>query len=471
MLELTKHQNNVGLVLQEGSRIINSGTINQEEDIEIRRQMKLLNDMWESLRLKAVDRQAKLHERLMKLQNEQLNQMDEWLKSAEARINKINQLADSIEGLIEQKDELSNLQDDLVKEQEAVDCLKQIIVVVDDTTDDQAFTDLENRLSSLSDRWSNVCKFVGNRWYTVQDLILKLQSIDSDFNDLNQWIGNKSLQLAFLIKKTQPLVVKNSLNVSAIAASNEQSAEVEEHKQQEIFDNDIEFTSSIQLIKILKEIELEMQAMHSKLNDMNDIGEQIGTQLSQSPQLSQSINNKMDILEAKWNALLEQMEYLSKVCTEQQQYEIAQQKKQTAAAVATKSGNDDQQQQQQQARLVKTSTAAQMSTSTSNITKTQTTTSTTTMITTEKDSDVTFLHQAKKQRLALGDDEIKSYNNIEPFISQLNNVLESVKGLLKVEDFSHASSEQAQEAIKVIYWFNTNYFTLVTLTILFSQSV
>jgi hypothetical protein len=38
--------------------------------------MKLLNDMWENLRLQAVERQAKLHERLMKLQTEQLNQMN-----------------------------------------------------------------------------------------------------------------------------------------------------------------------------------------------------------------------------------------------------------------------------------------------------------------------------------------------------------------------------------------------------------
>ena len=203
MLDLTKHQNNVGLVLQEGSRLINTGNVNADDDVEIRKQMKLLNDMWENLRLQAVERQAKLHERLMKLQTEQLNQMDIWLTNAEFRIQKINQLADSLEALVEQKDELSYLQDDLVKEQEAVDCLKQIIVVVDDNTDDQAFTDLENKLSSLSDRWSNVCKFVGNRWFTVQDLIIKLRSINSDFNDLNIWISNKSIQLNILIKNTK----------------------------------------------------------------------------------------------------------------------------------------------------------------------------------------------------------------------------------------------------------------------------
>jgi dystrophin len=151
MLELSKHQNSVGKVLQDGSKLISNGILNQNEDNEVRQQMKLLNDMWENLRIKAVEKQSKLHETLMKLQTEQLNQMDLWLSQTEKRIETISQLSDSLDGLKDQKQELANLQDDLIKEQEAVDCLKQIIVVVDDTTEDQAFTDLETKLTNLSD--------------------------------------------------------------------------------------------------------------------------------------------------------------------------------------------------------------------------------------------------------------------------------------------------------------------------------
>ena len=127
MLELTKHQNKVGLVLQEGSRLVSGGSssaasthsaaseLEQQQHDLVRRRMKQLNDMWESLRTRAVERQAVLHEHLMKLQTEQLNQMDAWLGGAEARINAIAQLADSLAGLAEQKDELARLQDDLVK--------------------------------------------------------------------------------------------------------------------------------------------------------------------------------------------------------------------------------------------------------------------------------------------------------------------------------------------------------------------
>lgn len=312
MLDLTKHQNNVGLVLQEGNRLISNKLVNGDDEMEVRKQMKLLNDMWENLRLMAVERQAKLHEILMKLQMEQLNQMDEWLTNTENRIQKINQLADSFEGLAEQKEELSCLQDDLVKEQEAVDCLKQIIVVVDDTTDDQAFNDLESKLSNLSDRWSNVCKFVGNRWFIVQDLIIKLKTINSEFEHLNEWISNKTTDLNILILKTKPWIKNNNLNIDKKIILSPEFANIQSDP----------ILNSSELIKILKEIELEMQTMHSKLNDMNEIGEQIGTQLNNSPKLSSSINNKMDILEVKWNTLLEQMEYLSKVGTEQQQFEI-----------------------------------------------------------------------------------------------------------------------------------------------------
>jgi hypothetical protein len=47
----------------------------------------------------------------------------------------------------------------------------------------------------------------------VQDLIIKLQSIEGDFADLNAWIGTKSTQLSVLIKKTRPMVIKSKMNL------------------------------------------------------------------------------------------------------------------------------------------------------------------------------------------------------------------------------------------------------------------
>jgi hypothetical protein len=417
MLELTKHQNNVGIVLQEGSRLINSGNVSTEDDAEIRKQMKLLNDMWEALRMQAVERQAQLHERLMKLQNEQLSQMDAWLAATEARIQKISQLADSLDGLVEQKNELARLQDDLVKEQEAVDCLKQIIVVVDDTTNDQAFSDLENKLSNLSDRWSNVCKFVGNRWFTTQDLIIKLQSIEADFNSLNTWISNKSADLYHLMRKTRPLADAHNIKV-ADKFSEHQAKVVTGEPVADIYES-MEIASSLQLIKILKEIEHEMQSMHSKLNDMNEIGEQIGTHLHNSPSLNNAINNKMDVLEFKWNHLLEQMEYLSKVCTELQHIEIRQTAAK-AAAVANKG---------QAATSATTLPAA---------------------VDVDSDSSSSAANNSKKRRMQA--DDLKDYRDIDSFVSKLNAVFDAVKHL--TSGIEEQSLDAQQEALKV----NTSHY-------------
>jgi hypothetical protein len=140
----------------------------------------------------------------------------------------------------------------------------------------------------------------------------KLQSIETDFNDLSGWIGAKASQLSSLVAQTRPLVAANNLSAAPAWECEPLGAE---HGLAEI-------SSSAALVKVLKGIECEMQAMHAKLNDMNEVGEQVGAQLADSPHLTHSINCKMDALEAAWNGLLERMEYLSRVCSEQQQLEV-----------------------------------------------------------------------------------------------------------------------------------------------------
>ena len=59
MLELTSKQGGIGDVLGEGSRLLREGVMEEEEEEEVRVQMKLLNTRWEELRVKAMDRQSK----------------------------------------------------------------------------------------------------------------------------------------------------------------------------------------------------------------------------------------------------------------------------------------------------------------------------------------------------------------------------------------------------------------------------
>ena len=58
-MELTKHQSRVGTVLQEGSHLLTECKLGDEEEKDMQTQMTLLNNKWEELRVKAMERQTK----------------------------------------------------------------------------------------------------------------------------------------------------------------------------------------------------------------------------------------------------------------------------------------------------------------------------------------------------------------------------------------------------------------------------
>jgi len=60
MINLTQDQNQIGDVLQQGNLLLTSVDIHlsQNEENEIKEQMKIINRRWESLRSKSLDRQT-----------------------------------------------------------------------------------------------------------------------------------------------------------------------------------------------------------------------------------------------------------------------------------------------------------------------------------------------------------------------------------------------------------------------------
>uniref|UniRef100_A0A3Q1EA72 Dystrophin-like n=1 Tax=Acanthochromis polyacanthus TaxID=80966 RepID=A0A3Q1EA72_9TELE len=89
MVELTTHQGSVGRVLRAGAALLGEGNLSEEEDSEVREQMNLLNSRWEHLRVASMERQSRLHEVLMELQHQQLQQLTDWLDVTEARIKRM----------------------------------------------------------------------------------------------------------------------------------------------------------------------------------------------------------------------------------------------------------------------------------------------------------------------------------------------------------------------------------------------
>uniref|UniRef100_A0A3Q1G403 Calponin-homology (CH) domain-containing protein n=1 Tax=Acanthochromis polyacanthus TaxID=80966 RepID=A0A3Q1G403_9TELE len=151
MMELTAHQSSVGNVLQAGNQLIAQGNLTEEEEEEIREQMSLLNSRWENLRVASMDRQARLHEVLMDLQQQQLQQLSDWLTQTEERIRRIEiePAAKDLEIYKERIEQHKELQNDLEAEQVKVNSLTHMVVVVDENSGESATAALEEQLQVI----------------------------------------------------------------------------------------------------------------------------------------------------------------------------------------------------------------------------------------------------------------------------------------------------------------------------------
>lgn len=161
MYKLTDHQRYVGEALEEGSMLLSESQrtcgLSLEDQNEIRQQMVLLNERWETLRVRALDVQSKIHGRLAEFQIQQVEKLREFLKNAEDRISRMSDIGPTIEDVDRQKDELEKLQSDLKEQQNLIDSLNNMVVIVNDESG--RFSDLEDKLTALGERWTHVIKW------------------------------------------------------------------------------------------------------------------------------------------------------------------------------------------------------------------------------------------------------------------------------------------------------------------------
>ncbi|CAL4098879.1 unnamed protein product, partial [Meganyctiphanes norvegica] len=191
MLELTSKQGGIGDVLGEGSRLLREGVMGEEEEEEVRVQMKLLNTRWEELRVKAMDRQSQLHERLMSLQEKQLESLKKWLTETEDRIAHMNQLGPTAADLQEQIAAHQALQKDLEAEQGNINSLSNMVVVVDESNGESAYCNLEDSLNALGERWAHICKVTEQRWNTLQGLTIHWEQFERESDKVKNWVNEK----------------------------------------------------------------------------------------------------------------------------------------------------------------------------------------------------------------------------------------------------------------------------------------
>ncbi|KAM3602596.1 uncharacterized protein V6R79_007126 [Siganus canaliculatus] len=274
MMELTAHQSSVGNVLQAGNQLIAQGSLTDEEEGEIREQMGLLNSRWENLRVASMDRQARLHEVLMDLQQQQLQQLSDWLTQTEERIMNIETepAAKDVDVYKEQIEQHKELQNDLEAEQVKVNSLTHMVVVVDENSGESATAALEEQLQSLGERWAAVCRWTEERWHKLQEVFMVWQQLLSDQSLFREWLAEKEEAL------------------SEVQTSN--------------FKDPGEMNTNVRQLAILKD---DMEKKRRTLDQLSDAGQDV-ILLLRSPEAGARIEADTEELAHRWDNLVQKLE-------------------------------------------------------------------------------------------------------------------------------------------------------------------
>ncbi|XP_072178254.1 dystrophin-like [Diadema setosum] len=281
MMELMTHQNSVGNALQEGNHLIMESKVNEEEESEIREQMTLLNGRWEALRISAMERQALLHEVLMKLQQKQLNDLRDWLTKTEQYIDSRSHVGDNLDAVNSQIDDLRALQEDLESQQRQVNSLSHMVVVVDESSPENATAALEEQLTSLGERWASVCQWTEQQWAVLQDVQLQWQRYVDAQQRFEGWLSGAESSLAHM-RLTLP--------------QTDQEA--------------------VETVKKLKVIEQELELQHSEFSRLNTLAQNVVQHMDEDHPGVAAIQTALEEFSQRWDSIVQQMESQSKLVAE-----------------------------------------------------------------------------------------------------------------------------------------------------------
>uniref|UniRef100_A0A7N8X944 Dystrophin n=1 Tax=Mastacembelus armatus TaxID=205130 RepID=A0A7N8X944_9TELE len=294
MVELTTHQGSVGQVLRAGAALLGEGNLSEEEDSEIREQMKLLNSRWEHLRVASMERQSRLHEVLMDLQHQQLQQLTDWLDMTEARIKRMEAqpLGPDLEDIKHQVEEHKLLQEDLELEQVRVNSLTHMVVVVDESSGDSATAALESKLQVLGDRWAAICRWTEERWILLQEILLKWQHFTNEQSLFDSWLSQKE-ELVRSIKtsnlKDQAEMVACLRRLAMVKAD----LEVKRPTMDKLCSMSQDLLSSVKNKEVASKLEARLdnfaQRWDKLIQSLELSSSQIQTHVAQQPELTHSV--------------------------------------------------------------------------------------------------------------------------------------------------------------------------------------
>ncbi|XP_038108400.1 dystrophin, isoforms A/C/F/G/H isoform X6 [Culex quinquefasciatus] len=194
MKKLLEYQTFVCGALDEGTRLISesqSNGLDLEGQNEIKHQLFLLNERWEMLRVNSLERQAQIHKRLATLQMQKIDELSNFLRMTEERISHMQNIGPTPVELKVQLEEHKRLQHDMEKQEILVESLSNLVIIIDS----ESFSDLEDKLSALEERWSHLLKWIGNRWDKLQSLSQRWTKLSERYRVICRWIDCREQNL------------------------------------------------------------------------------------------------------------------------------------------------------------------------------------------------------------------------------------------------------------------------------------
>ncbi|XP_058831030.1 dystrophin, isoforms A/C/F/G/H isoform X2 [Topomyia yanbarensis] len=198
MAKLSEYQSFVCGALDEGSRLISEAQLSPkshgldlEGQNEIKQQLFLLNERWEMLRVNALERQSKIHTRLASLQMEKVEELKSFLSTIEDQISRMNSVGPTPMELKAQLENHKRLQNNMETQENLVDSLSNLVIIIDS----DSFSDLEDKLLALEERWSHLTKWIANRWDQLQSLSYRWTKLSEQYRIICRWIEAREQNL------------------------------------------------------------------------------------------------------------------------------------------------------------------------------------------------------------------------------------------------------------------------------------
>ncbi|CEF68324.1 Discontinuous actin hexagon [Strongyloides ratti] len=276
MLSLTQSQDSVGKVLARGQHL--SQKLEEEQCSAVISQLLIVNQRWETVREKAMERQTELQSNLNSLQLEQLNEISRWLDDMEEMIKNRQNISNDISEIEMEIKDHEDIQEMISVQQSNIEKLSTFVAVIDvdsDSSDEAKYDILEKRLHEVGQRWITICEWAENRANALDGLVELQIEYREELEGLGKWLTIKEVELG-LLKSTDFLKTD------------------EDVKQQ---------------LKLLQKIETDLEEEHSNFVKLSQLCMELVSKYDKT-NISEAnkIKKDLDLITSRWDNIVTRLE-------------------------------------------------------------------------------------------------------------------------------------------------------------------